>query len=206
MKITAAILAALVAVPCAFVSCGSKSSDSSSDSIIGKWVVDRGSYTLMGLSPEEISYFNSISMEFRDDGKYVMTLEYNFTNYISLQGGKCKVGGQETEYTYDGKTLSVGKLDFNRIGDPDPDSPYGEYTGDFLKNFFGENNAARIGFPAEGVSYAVEETEIEYTYDPQEKVLKQGSDSDESTVELDGDTLKITDKDGAVSILNRASQ
>lgn len=204
MRKTASFLAAAALLTCTFVSCGGKSSKSGeSGSILGKWAVDRGSYRSMGLSPEEISYFNSIGMEFRDDGKYVMSIEYNFTNRIYLQGDKCMIDGQETEYTYDGKMLSVGKLDFSRVGEPDTSSPYGEYTGDYLKNFFGEDTAARIGFPADGASYVVEENEIEYTYDPEKNVLRQGGDNSESKVELDGDRLTINDSDGTQCVLNR---
>ncbi len=204
MRKTVSLLAAAALLTCTFVSCGGKSSKSGeSDSILGKWSVDRGSYRSMGLSPEEISYFNSIGMEFRDDGKYIMSIEYNFTGFINLQDDKCMIDGQETEYTYDGKTLSVGKLDFSRIGEPDASSPYGEYTGDYMKNYFGEDAAARIGFPEYGVSYVVVENEIEYTYDPEKKVLMQNGESSESKVEFDGDRLTINDSDGTQCVLNR---
>ncbi len=204
MRKTVSLLAAAALLTCTFVSCGGKSSKSGeSDSILGKWSVDRGSYRSMGLSPEEISYFNSIGMEFRDDGKYIMSIEYNFTGFINLRDDKCMIDGQETEYTYDGKTLSVGKLDFSRIGEPDASSPYGEYTGDYMKNYFGEDAAARIGFPEYGVSYVVVENEIEYTYDPEKKVLMQNGESSESKVEFDGDRLTINDSDGTQCVLNR---
>jgi len=203
MRKAVSLLAAALMLSCTFVSCGSKSSKSDDNTILGKWTVDRGSYVSMGLSPEEISYFNSIGMEFRDDGKYVMSIEYNFTSFIHLDGDKCMIDGQEVEYTYDGKTLSVGKLDFVRTGEPDESSPFGEYNSDYMKNYFGEDTTARIGFPDNGVSYAVEESEIEYTYDPEKKILKQGDDNSESTIELDGDRLTINDSDGSQCVLNR---
>jgi len=203
MKKAVSLLAASAVLACSVVSCGSGSSSENSSDITGKWIVDRASYVSMGLSPEEISYFNSIGMEFRDDGVYVMSIEYNFSNYIHLQDGKCMIDGQEAEYTYDGKTLSVGNLNFVRVGDPDADSPFGEYTGDYMKNFFGEDTTARIGFPDNGVSYAIEENEIAYTYDPETKILIEGEKNTESEVKLDGDRLTIIDSDGSQCVLNR---
>lgn len=196
MKKTALLLSSVMALTCIFVGCGSKSSDEEEKGLVGKWEISEeslkaefdgeGEYTPIGAS-----------VEFTEDNKVIMKAEVDYSDSIKLKEETVIWGKDEVPYTYDGKTITVGgMLTFDRIGDADESSSYGDYTSDYFST---DGKECVIHFESADKTTMEFSQQGTYEYNEDEGTITSSLDEEgeePSKVEIDGDTLKLTDEDG----------
>ena len=130
MKKAISILAAAMMLSCTFVSCGSSKDDDKSEGIVGKWSANED--TLKGIMEDDEGTALSAVVEFRSDNKMTLTVEGDYSDVIQVKDDSINWAGTKMEYTYDGKTINInaGALIFERTGDADTSTVYGEYRSD----------------------------------------------------------------------------
>ena len=204
MKKVLSVFAASLLMIGSAVSCGSSNDDDEAAGIIGKWdmPLDELSEELgsTGLSIE------SGDIEFKKDGKLILSASVDFSSYMSLKDDSFAIQGVEMkDISYDGKTLSVaygGKdvCSFERIGDSDKSTMYGEYMSEDINKELDNGLEAVIDFRSAGVTYISYDASMDYTFDEKESklIVHHNDEKGDKTfdIEFDGDTMIRTDKDG----------
>ncbi len=200
MKKAISILAAAMMLSCTFVSCGSSKDDDKQEGLVGKWSAT--DETLRNSEKEEAEGEDGLKMtaksavvEFTADGKMSIYEEADLSESMYIDDDAFYYQGQKIPYVYDEKSLTVGSGVMERVDKSDGSSPYGKYKVDEKEN----GVVYEYNFESPGVCKATVSGSGEYTYDEETKTLTTTLDDEEdgpSTVELDGDTLKLTDKEG----------
>jgi hypothetical protein len=203
MKKAISVMAAAMMLTCTFVSCGSKDKDE--DTIVGKWELTEES--LKQMNEESDAFYLTAAVEIRKDNTIRYYGEADFSEKVSVGENTVNWGGREVPYTYDGKTIDLGggQIMFERIGDADESSVYGEYKSDALNDYMELDNIV-LNFISSDKTLIIIDQEGTYEYDEKNGTITTSLDDEDeepSKVELDGDTLKITDDDGEVEIYSR---
>lgn len=199
MKKTALLLSSVMALTCIFVGCGSKSSDEEEKGLVGKWSAT--DETLRDMEKEQAEGEDGLKMtaksavvEFTADGKMSIYEEADISESMYIDDDTIYYNGVRLPYVYDEKSLTVGSGVMERVDKSDGSSPYGKYKVDEKEN----GVVYEYNFESPGVCIATVTGTGEYTYDEEAKTLTTTLDDEDgpSTVELDGDTLKLTDEEG----------
>ena len=207
MKKSISVLAAAMLLSCTFVSCGSKDDDDKKDGIVGKWTAT--DETIKEQSEKEGAEITEDWVEFTSDGKITASVVADYSDMFCAEDDKILIMGNEFDYEYDGETLVVRGTDFPRLSSPDENSLYGEYDaigmyGDDLDPEV--NMEAVLKFESAGVSYLSILGVGDYTYDEESGEFTTTIDDEEdeySKIEIDGDKLTMTDKDGDTEVYTR---
>jgi len=191
MRKTAILLSSVMALTCIFVGCGSKSSDKEEKGLVGKWEETDASLKEEG-EEDDVTY-TKCTVEFTADGKMYVYEEVDLSETMYIDDDAFYYQGQKIPYVYDEKSLTAGSGVLERVDKSDGSSPYGKYKAEEEDGVVFEYN-----FESSGVCKATASGSGEYTYDEETKTLTTTLDDEDgpSTVEIDGDTLKLTDEDG----------
>lgn len=198
MKKTALLLSSVMALTCIFVGCGSKSSDEQ-EGLVGKWAATEETMKKSSES-DEMNYI-AYTVEFMADNKMSLRAEADVSEDLTFGDSTVNWWGKSVPYTYDGTTIDVnGQMKFVRTGSADESSIYGEYKSDTFAEAMGLGDGCELVFDFESADKTtfIVSAEGTYEYNEETKTLTTTLDDEDgpSTVELDGDTLKVTDKEG----------
>lgn len=200
MKKLLAVLTVCTMFLCAAASCGSGSSyggdpakaiqgnASESSSIIGRWEAD--DETLRNASEGKAVSVKKCILEFTEDGKYIVDSETDSSDLLCIKDDGIYIKGRKADqYTYNGKTLTVGDLILERVDTVEASSLYGRYKR-------ADNSDDYIyDFESSGVGVIIRHRVAEYEYHDDRKIITyryEGGENQFLTVEIDGDTLKET--------------
>lgn len=222
-KLLAALSAAVISAG-ALVSCGSSGSSSSKDAqpaavgttapdyssgdaslIVGKWYMSPE--TAEQLKTEsDLDVLTTSYIEFFADGSVNVFEEANMSSNLFLTDDIISLNGDETEYTFDGKDITVptgeSTVLFKRADSDTSSELYGTYTCEAL---FGSTDV-NICFIESGVTLLRMENLTTFIYDPSAKtlILDDGSGTADTAsatnVELTDSQLILTDNDGTSGI------
>ena len=209
MKKTALFVTGAMAFACIFTGCGSKDDDDKKDGIVGKWNIS--DETLKEQSEEQEIELTEGWVEFKSDGKITLSQTADYSDYICAEDDKLLIKGQEFDYEYDGEKLVIRDTDFPRLGSPDEASLYGEYdAAAMFEGYSVPDSVANMEYvlklDSAGVSYVSILTEGDYTYDDESgefTTTVDDEDDEYSKIEIDGDKLTMTDKDGDTEVYVR---
>ena len=166
MKKLLAVLTVCTMFLCAAASCGSGSSyggdpakaiqenDSESSSIIGRWEAD--DETLRNASEGKAVSVKKCILEFTEDGKYIVDSETDSSDLLCIKDDGIYIKGRKADqYTYNGKTLTVGDLILERVDTVEASSLYGRYkradnSNDYIYDFESSGGASDASFVSGG--------------------------------------------------------
>lgn len=199
MKKAISILAAAMMLSCTFVSCGSSKDDDKQEGLVGKWAATEE--TMKKTSESDEMNYIAYTVEFMADNKMLLRAEADVSEDLTFGDSTVNWWGKSVPYTYDGTTIDVnGQMKFVRTGSADESSIYGEYKSDTFAEAMGLGDGCELVFDFESADKTtfIVSAEGTYEYNEETKTLTTTLDDEDgpSTVELDGDTLKLTDKEG----------
>lgn len=190
-----------------------KSGDSDSSSIVGKWYISEETLETMG-DMDGMKIEKDSFIDFTEDNKLNITYILDCDSLFAVKDDKMSLYGTDVDYEFDGKTITIKEgenvMTFERVDASDKDNVYGQYTCPMLfdaASIPGVDDI-KINFVKSGESSMEFIATGEYEFNADDMTVSFKSESfgnDTSSVEIDGDTLTVTDSSGTVEKYTRAN-
>ena len=190
-----------------------KSGDSDSSSIVGKWYISEETLATMG-DMDGMKIEKDSFIDFTEDNKLNITYILDCDSLFAVKDDKMSLYGTDVDYEFDGKTITIKEgenvMTFERVDASDKDNVYGQYTCPMLfdaASIPGVDDI-KINFVKSGESSMEFIATGEYEFNADDMTVSFKSESfgnDTSSVEIDGDTLTVTDSSGTVEKYTRAN-
>ena len=194
-----------------------KAANTGAASPIGKWKISNDEDNEMAEyfadSADELS-LSGFTFEFAENSYCTMEVESDVSSMMNLSDNGFNFYGITYEdIAYDGNTLTLNadgeRIDFKRIGAPDINSKYGQYTCDMLaddEDDFGDEDFDKknyiFDFRSSGKTYMIVSVAMKYTYDAEKKTMSFMG-QDDIAVEFEGNKMIMKTKDDSRSVFER---
>ncbi len=221
MKKTLSFISVLVLITGAFTSCGGKESGEASGKKSSEEVTEEslgivGTWMPSEETLEEMKEDLGSGMAVENAELVITETEISMNASINASALFCvtddgfDINGQSFDMEYDGEVITITAdgqevSEFDRVDAPDENNVYGKYKNESLGSV--EGGEMVLDFVESGVSYMIISMKEEYTYDEKAgKITTTNADGEEeeSAIEIDGDTLTVTDEAGKSETYTRA--
>ncbi|MCR5708045.1 MAG: hypothetical protein K6G82_07210 [Ruminococcus sp.] len=193
-----------------------KTSNTDTASPVGKWKISSDEGNEMAEYFEDASDdldLSSFTFEFNDNDKCTMQVESDVSSMMSLTDeGFNFYGIIYKDLKYDGSVLTLNAdseiVEFKRIGTPDINSKYGQYTcdaleGEEIKDEDFDKSEYIFDFRSSGKAYMIASFTFKYNYDAEKKTISFMG-QDDIDVEFDGNKMILKTSEDSKSIFERA--